>query len=706
MRQLSEKKRVLMLVIILIMFLSSWNYPQEQEKIKKYFKMSLQELLNMEITTAGKKKEKIADIPASVILLTREDIETAGFQNLQEILESIPGLYVVDDYLATQVGVRGFLSFYPNRNMVFLVNGIPQRDDYLSNYFLEFFPVPVEAIDQVEVVRGPMSVVYGAGAFFGVVNIITDQPTKTDSSNMVTASLGSENTKKLFARASGKSGDYRYVLNVSHFTTDGLNVPMDKIGDPPYPVLTTENQLEFKESFFNFSGDLKDFSLNVQYSEKPKGIMLLLRPYGEGTEGVWKSMRINLGYKKRFSKVIKLETKLVYFSNTWDLEYEWLFDNFYGDQHVSSASLNAELSLFIDPSPKLAITLGMYYINIFDVTLDWDIPAVGLNRDIDHLADGESIVTKSLFAQVKYELSDKFQLVAGMLVEQTPPYTLEKQLGDNTFGNTVVTRATYSRTKAVFIPRLALIYSLNENNIFKFLYGKAFDRPSFFLNRDLLYNPNLSPLEPETIQTLEVNYIGYLSPRLTLGLSVFRNMLENLIYVVVVLNPDNIYDFRSRNVGKMDTNGIEFTLQYEPVDKFRLELNGTYLDTKDKRSRFEDIEVNNSPKFLGYFKASYFFSKNISLALTGSYVDDMESYYDDTLETPKRLGDRVDGYFRLGANLRLRNLFGTGMFVNLRCSNLLDQEVHYPADSANDRFARKGTMGWGRSFLLTLGWKF
>lgn len=708
MNQPYDKNRILMLVIILIMLLSSLNYSQEEEKqkIKKYFKMSLQELLTLEITTAGKKSEKIADIPASVILLTREDIETAGYQSLQEILENIPGLYVVDDYLADRVGVRGFASFYPNRNMVFLVNGIPQRDDYLSNYLLAFFPVPVEAIDHIEVVRGPMSVVYGAGAFFGVVNIITDQPEKTDPSYMVTASLGSENTKKIFARASGESGDFRYVLNASHFRTDGLNVPMEKIGDPPYYVSTTKNQLEIKESFLNFSGIFKDISLNLQYSERPKGIILLLPPYGEGSKALWKSMRINLGYKKKFSKAIKLETKLAYFSNTFDINYEWFFDNFYGEQHTSSSSLNAELSLFIDPSPKLGITIGMYYINVFDVSLFLDIPYVGFNRDLDHLAKGESMITNSLFAQMKYKLSDKLQLVAGMLVEQTPAYTLEKQIADNISGSTTINRATYSLTKPVLIPRLALIYSPNKSNVFKFLYGKAFDRPSFFLNRDLLYNPGLSPLEPETIQTLEVNYIGSLSSKLTLVLSVFRNMLANLIYEIVLYNPDGTLEYRSRNVGKIDTNGIELALQYEPVDKLRMEIWGTYLDTKDKRPGFENIEVDNSPKFLGYFKASYFFNKNISLALTGTYVDDMEAYFDEVLNPPSRLGDRVNGYFRLGANLRLRNLFGTGMFVNFRCSNLLNQEVHYPADYANDRIARKGTMGWGRSFLLTLGWKF
>lgn len=94
------------------------------------------------------------------------------------------------------------------------------------------------------------------------------------------------------------------------------------------------------------------------------------------------------------------------------------------------------------------------------------------------------------------------------------------------------------------------------------------------------------------------------------------------------------------------------------------------------------------------------------MAVTGNYVDEMETYYDDTLPVPGRLGERIDSYLLLGANLRIRNLLGTGLFLNFRCSNLLDQDVRYPATANNFLFASRGTVGRGRSFLLTLGWKF
>lgn len=90
----------------------------------------------------------------------------------------------------------------------------------------------------------------------------------------------------------------------------------------------------------------------------------------------------------------------------------------------------------------------------------------------------------------------------------------------------------------------------------------------------------------------------------------------------------------------------------------------------------------------------------------------VESYYDNTLTdehgnpAPGRLGRKVAGYFLLGANLRIKKIFKTGLYLNLRGSNLLNQRVYYPTTSNNYLFALKGTIGRSISFLLTLGWKF
>ena len=218
-------------------------------------------------------------------------------------------------------------------------------------------------------------------------------------------------------------------------------------------------------------------------------------------------------------------------------------------------------------------------------------------------------------------------------------------------------------------------------------------------------------LEPESIQTFELNYISTLSSRLTLNASIFRNTLDKLITRVVDFDDQGNYLSWSGNAGKMVTHGIEVSLNTEPLDNFRIELSGTIQKTDDKRDDFEDITVAYSPKFLGYMKTSYR-SEKFTLAVTGNYVGSMETFWDETKPDPDgippkgvRLGEKVAGYFVLGANVRLHDLLLDGLFLNIRCSNLLDEEIRYPTFTNND-WAARGTIGIGRTFLVTLGYKF
>jgi outer membrane cobalamin receptor len=294
----------------------------------------------------------------------------------------------------------------------------------------------------------------------------------------------------------------------------------------------------------------------------------------------------------------------------------------------------------------------------------------------------------------------------GARVEKMLEYDLQKKVGDADplspdFGTFTLETRTYSQTDPEFIPRAAIIFSPNEQNAIKLLYGKAITRPSFFQNQDLFGEGVEVSLLPETIQTFEFNYLVTLS-KFSLGVSVFYNILENLIYRTQLLI-GGVYQTYHANVGELNTTGAEVTFRLAPSKSFFLELSGTYQSTKDQRPGFEDIEPGYSPKLLGYVKASVFLNDDISIAVVGNYVDKMETFWDESLGG--RLGDPVEAYFLLGANLRVRNLFGSGAYMNFRVSNLLNEEIHYPTTSNND-WATLGTLGKGTSFLFTLGYRF
>ncbi len=147
------------------------------EKIETLFNLTFEDLMNVKIDTAGKTCEKIGEIPASVVILTRQEIERYGYTTLTEALEHIPGLYNINNYegISGNFGIRGFWnSTYENGSIVLLVNGINQKNDLKRSSPFTNIAVPIEAIDRIEVVRGPMSVTYGNGATFGVINIVTN----------------------------------------------------------------------------------------------------------------------------------------------------------------------------------------------------------------------------------------------------------------------------------------------------------------------------------------------------------------------------------------------------------------------------------------------------------------------------------------------------------------------------------------------------
>ena len=150
---------------------------QEQLDINELKKMSLHDLMQIKVVTAAKNPQKISQIPASVVVITAEEIRSLGFRSYTEILNHIPGFYMINDYHYLghkNFSVRGFFSPGSFSNVVVLVNGIPQLSDEYMDYPDTKITMPVEAIDRIEVIRGPMSVIYGNGAFFGAINIITN----------------------------------------------------------------------------------------------------------------------------------------------------------------------------------------------------------------------------------------------------------------------------------------------------------------------------------------------------------------------------------------------------------------------------------------------------------------------------------------------------------------------------------------------------
>jgi outer membrane receptor for ferrienterochelin and colicin len=689
------------------------GFAAEQGTEELMEEISLGDLLNLEITTAGKKAEKISEIPASVVIITREDIETYGYATLAEILENIPGMYKINDYGwdgHDKFGIRGFWNVITNDDIMIFVNGVDQINNVNFNYPLTKIGVPVEAIERIELIRGPMSVIYGSGAFFGVMNIITAPLEKDKLERRISASVGTESTWKLFSKISEWKENYKYSLTASYASTSGIDRPYSEMMDDTsaMPTSGTGDLLEGEEKYFNFSGEFGGFYADMSYIETENEVYLFYPSVEKGSVSTVTSANAVIGYKNKISDKISVDARLGYYRSNQKINYDWFFKDAYVYQELPSSAYDISLNTFITPADNLDITVGLLYRSIADIENMLHTPSTGWGfyyNTTQSLADDEEIKIGAIFSQVGYSPFSSLKLIAGVRLEQMQDYDLKISNADTSIGTpALVTKYNYSQDDVEVIPRFAAIYSLNDNNILKLLYGQATNFPSWFqLQNDR--SETAVELKRERIETMELNYIATPSPKFLINASIFYNRLEDLIIRQHGLDEEGLYYSFNSNAGKMETWGAELTVQTNPAENLKIEVSGTWQDTEDKK--YPDIEPAYSPDFLGYLKASYRFNKDISLGITGNYVGSMKAAWASNPDgTGARIGEDVSSYFSLGANLRFDDLFAKGLYLNIRGSNLLDEDIRYPATTNNNTLFPKGTLGTGRSFLVTLGWKF
>jgi outer membrane receptor for ferrienterochelin and colicin len=670
------------------------------------FDLSLEELLDIEITSAGKMAEKVSEIPAGVYIVTRQNIEAYGYRTVAEVIRNIPGFYTIYDYQDDVIGLRGLLN---EDNMIILINNVVHPTSDINEIM-----VPTEAIDRIEVVRGPMSVIYGSGAFLGSINIVTNHIPCGDPLNMVSAFYGSLNTYKLFARTSAEEGGFKYTLNASTYGSDGIQEDYeDMMGqrqstevEKRYPDAhkKTDGDLERKSSDFNFSAAYKDFYADFQYNESDKGIFESLS-FHEGSTREIKIATGQIGWRHDLIPTIRTDGKITYSHIKMEELYDYFDPHDFGHGSVANGfgeekHLEAELDFIWKPLPEFNMITGFNYKRKLDPSFHADYPMppeFGEERIIAQYTTTDQD-TRSLFVQMNYKPFEKLKLTAGARLEQYLSFDSESfiQYPDEKLS----LRDSFNTDEEVyFIPRAAAVWSLTDHHILKLMYGEA-NKPFSDLEVALfeLQWGIIAELEPEEIETVELNYL-MVYPNYSLSLSLFRNNIENLLSTRFMKDEDGEFIPVRDNSGRMVTYGGEFILTAAPIENLSLELSAAYQETEDRT--YKKRKIPFSPHLLMKAKADYRWD-GFTVGLSGMYVDEMEP--ERSLEDPN--GWRLkssDEYVIADLNLRYDDA-ETGIFAAFKISNLFDQEVRYPA-TEEAQFVN-GLIDEGRGFMGTIGWKF
>lgn len=184
---------------------------------------SLEELMNIEVTSVSKKSQRLASTAASVFVISAEDIRRSGITILPELLRLAPGVQVARLGSGSwAVGIRGFNDEYSNKLLV-LVDGRSVYNEFYSGVFWDSLNIPVDNIERIEVIRGPGAAMWGTNAVNGVINIISKSAQETQGGLIVGAG-GSTVNSGASIRYGGQAGGAFYRVDAENSTTDAFHV--------------------------------------------------------------------------------------------------------------------------------------------------------------------------------------------------------------------------------------------------------------------------------------------------------------------------------------------------------------------------------------------------------------------------------------------------------------------------------------------------
>ncbi len=508
-----------------------------------YTEFDLGQLMGMDVVYgASSYDQKITDAPAAVTVITAEEIAAHGYRTLGEVLASVRGFHVTNDRSYDYIGVRGFgrPGDYNTRVLV-LHDGHAANDIiYGTASTGAELAVDLAMVKRIEVIRGPGSALYGAGAFFAVINLVTWDGDEWDATE-AGVEYGSRQRQGARAAWGGQVGDKgSLLLAADGFRTDGDDIHFAEYDDP-----STNNGLSVdgdrEEAGHIFAKYRRGgIQLTANWMRRDKRI-----PTGEwgmifdddGATIRDERTAVDLSGSRALSDAASVRAHLAY--DDYACRGDYPFDNAAEGQ----------------PEERLVqhdVVSGRWWSG----EIQWNARlkshrlVAGVDARRSAAASQSSVIVEPFESLLDREhLHENF----GVYVqdEWAPSGRVSVYLG--------LRHDTYRSFGGTLSPRCGLVARLDERTTAKLLYGEAFRSPNAY---ELYYGDGLSQkgnpdLEPERIHTWEAVGERDLGDHVRLGLSVFDNRIEDLIEQQS--DPaDTLLVFR--NAGDARTFGAELDL--------------------------------------------------------------------------------------------------------------------------------------------------
>ncbi len=610
--------------------------------------LSIEELMKIEVQTvesASRYWQKVSEAPASITIITAEDIRKFGYRTLSDILRSVRGFYTSYDRSTSSIGVRGFGKLGDhNTRILLMVDGHRLNDViYDSAPIGTEFPLDVDLIERVEVTRGPGSSLYGSNAFFGVVNIVTRRA-KDVGSGELSADAGSFGAYKGRLTYGAAGGDDREFLgSVSGSTSAGDRLYFREF-DQRYPLAdarATNNGFadhgDYDRSGSGYAAfEEKGLRIAGAYSERTKGVPTA--SYGTDfnesrNRTVDERGYLDLQYRVRSGRGDEY-TARIYFDQ-YSYTGERLYSGIVNEDRSAATWYGGELRgmTLLNAHRVIAGVEGEVRERQDQWNGDETTSAV-------YLDDRRRSRTAGAYVQDEITVLPNFLLYAGIRRDEV-----------STFGGSTN-------------PRLSAVITPVENNTFKLLYGRAFRAPSVYeLYYEVLPTIKSNPaLRPETIDTYELLYERDSGKRLRVTTSLFRYVSRDLIA--------QTYDAASgttsyENIMKAEATGVELELRKTWENGSSGRVNYVFQRAEDPST---GELLANSPRRLAQLSVSVPVVRELFWA-------SLEELYTGPRYT--QAGMKADGVTLTNLTLRGRNRSRT-VEVSLSIYNLLNTSYADP----------------------------
>jgi outer membrane receptor protein involved in Fe transport len=486
----------------------------------------LDDLLNARISAAAKYEQPVRDVPASVTIITAEEIERYGYETVEDALRSIRGLYTSYDRNYANLGVRGFsrLTDYNNRLLV-LIDGHPTNEPVFGSAGVGTdLVVDLNAVERIEFVRGPSSVMYGTGAMFGVVNVVMKRGDGTQP-----------------ASATARSGGNGFRSGSASGTTEigGANIAISGLWrseagrDLSFPEFATNGSDGIARGRdYDHSGGVVahitrgGFEATLHYGVRTKGVpgASYETDFNGDEQTIDRRKFIDLSYERTLTPRLRLAVRSYW--NRYD------YDGRYPD------------------TPELFESNSLGETFALETRLAWDV------RSNDRLTFGveSTDVTR---AEYRYwgngtlTLEGPFKTIAGYVQnEYQPASNLSVTAGLRVEPNTAA--GTF------FNPRVAVVFNPSRSSTIKVLYGEAYRAPDVY-EREAYGHGVSNALKPEKVRTAELVLEQKLNGSFAMFGSLFANKAESLIGVV---GADGITLEYANDNKAQHANGAEVQIDY------------------------------------------------------------------------------------------------------------------------------------------------